>query len=140
LFRKALDRYQTEHMAFLTEALRKPTARAVVEAIFSGFVRMQRDRDKPRGCLVVSGALACSEEAAAVRWHLAQLRQAIVAALRERFERAVQDGDLRAGTDCATLARYIATVLNGLAVQSASGASEKELRLVSALALQAWPS
>ena len=63
LFRKALHRYQTGPMSFLTEAMRKPTARAVVEAIFTGFVRMQRDRDKARGCLVVSGALACGEEA-----------------------------------------------------------------------------
>jgi len=30
-------------------------------------------------------------------------------------------------------------VLNGLAVQAASGTTEKELRLVSALAMQAWP-
>ena len=117
-------------MSFLSEALRKPTARAVVEAIFSGFVKMQRDRDKARGCLVVSGALACGEEAEAVRRELAQLRQAIVTALRERFKRAVQDGDLPAGTDCATLGRYVATVLGGLAVQAASGATEKELRLV----------
>ena len=107
LFRKALDRYQTGPMSFLTEALRKPTARAVVEAIFSGFVRMQRDRDKARGCLVVSGALACGAEAEMVRRELARLRQAIVTALRERFERAVRDGDLPAGTDCATLARAV---------------------------------
>ena len=140
LFRKALDRYQTGPMSFLTEALRKPTARAVAEAIFLGFVRMQRSRDKARGCLVVSGALACGEEAETVRRELSQLRQAVVAAFRERFERAIEDGDLPAGTDCATLARYTATVLNGLAVQAASGATEKELRLVAALALQAWPS
>lgn len=76
LFRKAIERYQTGPMAFLTEALRLPTARAVVEAIFSGFVRMQRDCDKVRGCLVVSGALASSEEAEPVRRELAQLRQA----------------------------------------------------------------
>jgi AcrR family transcriptional regulator len=57
LFRKALDRYQTGPMSFLTEALRRPTARAVAEAIFSGFIRMQRGRDKARGCLIVSGAL-----------------------------------------------------------------------------------
>jgi hypothetical protein len=63
-----------------------------------------------------------------------------VTALRQRFERAVQAGDLPAGTDCATLARYIATVLNGLAVQAASGTTEKELRLVSAMAMRAWPS
>jgi AcrR family transcriptional regulator len=139
LFQKALDRYRRGPMSFLTEALRKPTARAVVEAIFSGFVRMQRDRNKARGCLVVSAALACGEEAETVRGELAQLRQAIVTALRERFEQAVQDGDLPAGTDCATLARFTATVLNGLAVQAASGATEKELRLVSALAMQVWP-
>ena len=101
---------------------------------------MQRNRDKPRGCLVVSSALACSEEAEMVRRELAQLRQAIVATFRERFEQAVQDGDLPAGTNCGTLARYIATVLSGLAVQSASGASEKELRLVAELAMQAWPA
>jgi AcrR family transcriptional regulator len=140
LFRKALDRYQTGPMSFLTEALRKPTARAVVEAIFSGFIKMQRDRDKARGCLVVSGALACGGEAESVRRTLAQLRQAIVIALRKRFERAVQDGDLPKGVDCAILARYVATVLNGLAVQSASGATDKELRLVSGLAMHAWPS
>src|SRR3979411_398297 len=129
LFRKALERYQTGPVSFLTEALRKPTARAVAEAIFSGFVRMQRDRDKARGCLIVSGALACGEEAERVRRELAQLRQAIVTALRERFERAVQDGDLPTGTDCATLARYTATVLNGLAVQSASGGTKKGVGL-----------
>jgi hypothetical protein len=52
----------------------------------------------------------------------------------------VLDGDLPKRTDGATLARYIATGLHGLAVQAASGATEKELRLVSALAMRAWPS
>ena len=128
LFRKALDHYQTGPQSFLTEAMRKPTARAVVEAIFAGFVRMQRDRSRSRGCLIVSGALVCGEETEPVRRELARLRQAAVTALRERFERAVREGDLPEGTDCATLARYIATVLNGLAVQAVSGATEKELR------------
>jgi AcrR family transcriptional regulator len=139
LFRKALDRYQTGPMSFFAEALHKPTARAVAEAIFSGFVKMQHDQDKARGCLVVSGALAAGQEAENVRRELAQLRQGVVTALRDRFKQAVRDGDLSSGTDCATLARYIATVLGGLAVQAASGATEKELRLVSALAMQAWP-
>lgn len=137
LFRKALERYQTGPMSFLTEALRKPSARAVAEAIFSGFIRMQRNH--VRGCLVVSGALASSEEAETVRRELAQLRQTIVGVIRERYERAVKEGDLPAGTDCATLARYTATVLGGLAVQAASGTTERELKLVSALAMQAWP-
>src|SRR5438105_1831725 len=121
LFRKALDRYQTGPMSFLTEARRSPTARAGAEAIFSGFLKMQRDRDKARGCLVVSGALACGEDAEAVRRELAQLRQSIVRALRKRFKRSVQAGDLPEGTECATLAWYTSTVLNGLSVPAASG-------------------
>jgi AcrR family transcriptional regulator len=140
LFRRALDRYQAGPQSFVGEALKKPTARAVVEAIFAGFVRMQRDRSGSRGCLIVSGALACGEEAEPVRRELARLRQATVAALRERFERAVREGDLPGGTDCAALARYVATVLNGLAVQAASGARENELRKVAAMALRAWPA
>jgi AcrR family transcriptional regulator len=106
LFRKALDRYQTGPQSFLGEALAKPTARAMTEAVLSGFIKMLRGRDTVRGCLIVCGALACGEEAEPVRLEPAQLRQAAVTALRERFERAVQDGDLPARTDCATLARY----------------------------------
>jgi AcrR family transcriptional regulator len=140
LFRKALDRYQTGPMSFLTEALKEPTARAAAEAIFSGFIRMQRNREIARGCLIVSGALASGAEAETVRQELAQLRQSIVAVFRKRFERAAEDGDLPKGTDCATLARYVATVLGGLAVQAASGTTEKELRLVAAMAMRAWPS
>jgi hypothetical protein len=68
------------------------------------------------------------------------LRRATVAALRQRFERAGRKADLPTGTDCATLARYIATVLNGPAIQAASGATEEELRRVAAVAMRAWPA
>jgi hypothetical protein len=55
--------------------------------------------------MIVSGALACGEAAEPVRRELARLRQATVAALRERFDRAVRESDLPRGTDCASLAR-----------------------------------
>ncbi len=140
LFRKALDHYQTGPQSFLAEALKKPTARETVEAIFSGFVGMQRDQVKARGCMIVSGALVCGEEAEPVRRELVRLRQAAVTMLRERFERAVREGDLPHRTDCLTLARYIATVLNGLAIQAVSGATAEELRQVAAWAMRAWPA
>jgi len=136
LFRKALDHYQTGPQSFLAEALNKPTARAVVQAIFSGFLSLQRDKAKARGCMIVSSALACGEEAEPVRRELARLRQAAVTAICKRFERAMHEGDLPKGSDCPTLARFIVTVLNGLAVQAVSGATDHELRLVSAVALQ----
>jgi AcrR family transcriptional regulator len=139
LFRKALDHYQTGPQAFVAEALTMPSARRVVEALFLGFIRTQRNKAKLKGCMIVSGALACGEEGQPVRRELAALREAAVKAISERFERAVRENDLPEGSDCATLARYVITVLNGLAVQAVSGATEKELRKVSALALRAWP-
>jgi AcrR family transcriptional regulator len=140
LFRKTLDRYQTGPQSFLTAALRKPTARAVAEAIFSGFIEMQRDRQKARGCLIVGGALTSGEEAETIRRELAALRQSAVAILQKRFDKAMKEGDLPRGTDCKTLARYVATVLYGLAVQAASGATEKDLRQVTTMAMRAWPT
>jgi AcrR family transcriptional regulator len=140
LFRKVLERYQTGPRCFVDCALTQPTARAAVEALYSGFIRSQRGRDKTRGCLIVSAALACGESAELVRLELARLRQHAVAALRKRFERAVQEGDLPPETDCATLGRYVASMLNGLAVQAASGATDAELRQVAAMAMKAWPS
>jgi AcrR family transcriptional regulator len=140
LFRKTLDHYLSGPQSFVTEALTKPTARSVVEALFGGFVRTQRDSGKLRGCMIVSAALACGETTEPVRQELAALREAAVTAIRGRFERAVRDGDLPRGSDCATLARYVITVLNGLAVQAVSGATEAELRKVAKLAMQPWPA
>ena len=102
LFRKALDRYQTGPMSFLTEALRRPTARAVVETIFSGSIRMQRGRDKARrGTSLCPGHSRAARRRRRCGRELVQLRQAIVKALRNRFQRTVHDGDLPAGTNCA---------------------------------------
>jgi AcrR family transcriptional regulator len=140
LFRKALDRYGEGPVAFVARALREPTARGVAEGLFRGLVRLLGDNGNPRGCMVVHGALACGEGADPIRCELAARREAGVTAIRERFERAVRDGDLPEGTDCAALSRYVATVMQGLAVQAASGATENELRQVSELAMQAWPA
>jgi hypothetical protein len=79
-------------------------------------------------------------ELSPARRELAWLRQRTVAALRERFERAVRERDLPRGADCAALSRYVATVLNGAALQTASGATEAELEWVAAAAMRAWPT
>jgi hypothetical protein len=59
--------------------------------------------------------------------------------MRRRFERARTEGDLPAGADPADLARFVATVIQGMAVQAAGGASRAGLRRVAEMALRAWP-
>ena len=139
LFRKALDRYAEGPAGYVRAALNEPTARAVVERLLEGTIEVVTDRRNPRGCLLVQGALACGEAAESVRRELVSRRLAGEAVLRERFQRAIADGDLPLDSDPADLARYIVAVMHGMAVQAASGASRAELRRVAALALRAWP-
>jgi AcrR family transcriptional regulator len=139
LFRKALDRYVEGPAAFVREALDEPTARAVAERLLTGTIDLVTDRRNPRGCLIVQGALACGETAESVRREVAARRVAGEVAVRQRFERAQADGELPAGADAADLARYVVTVVRGMAVQAAGGASREDLRRVADLALQAWP-
>src|SRR5258707_4018937 len=93
----------------------------------------------PGGCLMVQGALACGENARRIRQELASRRSAGVGAIRRRFQRAIDEGDLPANADASGLARFVATVMHGLAVQAASGASKKELLRVKDMFLRMWP-
>jgi AcrR family transcriptional regulator len=141
LFRKALDRYAEGPAAYVREALNEPTARAVAERVLRGAANLLTDPGKPGGCLAVQGALACGDapDCVSVRRELIARRAAGEAALRERFARAAAEGDLPAGVDCADLARYITTVVHGMAVQAVGGASREGLLRVAEMALRAWP-
>ena len=88
---------------------------------------------------MVQGALACGENCKRVREELASQRAAGVVAMRRRFQRAIDEGDLPASADASGLARFVATVMHGLAVQAASGASRKEMLRVTDMVLRMWP-
>jgi AcrR family transcriptional regulator len=140
LFRKAVERYVDGPAAHVHEALSEPTARAAVERVFRGTIDLITDRRNPKGCFLVQGALACGETGDCMRREMDKRRDALVLALRERFERAVAEKDLPPGTNPADLARFVATVLHGMSVQAAGGASRRDLEQVAKIALRAWPA
>jgi AcrR family transcriptional regulator len=137
LFRKVLDRYMNGPVAWFGKALAAPKARDVVEQIFISTARMAENPGVPPGCLLVQGALACGT--ASARKEVAARRATAEIALRRRFQRAKREGDLPKNTNPADLAHYVVTVVRGMAVQSAGGASRDELRRVAQIALRAWP-
>ena len=139
LFRKVLDRYLIGPAAYTQEALKEPTARAVVERLLRGAADLNTAPRNPGGCLTVQGALACGEDGDSIRKELVVCRAAGEAALRRRFQRAKSEGDLPATVNPADLARYVATIVYGMAVQAAGGASRDELQHVVEMALRAWP-
>ena len=139
LFRKALDRYAEGPASYVKEALAQPTARRVVESLLREAAVLLTDPRNPPGCLNVQGALACGGDAEPVQRELALRRAAGQKVIRDRLRRAKAEGDLPADANPADLARYIATVLHGMSVQAAGGATRAELLRVAQTALQAWP-
>ncbi|MCT2586890.1 TetR/AcrR family transcriptional regulator [Actinophytocola sp. S1-96] len=139
LFRKALERYSEGPGAYVTRALDEPTALGVATAILAGTVRTTTRAARPHGCLGVQGALATGDTARGARDRLAAWRNDVYSRVRERFQRAVDDGDLPADTDPAFLARYVTTVSAGIAVQAASGVGSDELQEIADVALRHWP-
>lgn len=139
LFRKVLDRYGAGPGAFFADALQAPTARAVAERLFQGTIDLLANPGTPRGCLMVQGALACGDATDSVRKEVTSRRATVEAELRRRFQRAKREGDLPSHAEPADLARYIMTVVHGMAVQGAGNATRPQLLRIMQTALQAWP-
>jgi AcrR family transcriptional regulator len=139
LFRKALDRYRDRQIAYLWDALEEPTARSAIERMMQGGVDLVTDPGNPSSCLIAQSLLACADPDDPLHQELVELRSAGELAIRDRFERAIAEGDLPPDADPAALARFVLTVNFGLSVQAAGGASRTELLQVVRMALQAFP-
>jgi AcrR family transcriptional regulator len=136
LYRRVLDRYASGPASFMHCALEAATAREVVAKIFEGAVKAFSDPHNPRGCLTVQGALACGSESRSVQLETVEFRRRAEEALVHRQRQAQKEGDLRRDSDAAEIARFVVTVVNGLSVQAANGASRRELRRVTEMAMR----
>lgn len=125
LFERVMRRYLAGPSAYTVEALSRPTAREVAEAMVHGAA--DTVSGDVRGCLTVFEAPG-----------LAEFRDTTVRRLAERFDAGVADGEL-SGVDTVLLARWIAAVCQGIAIQARSGASRADLHAVADLALAGWP-
>jgi AcrR family transcriptional regulator len=138
LFRKALDRY-ADGLVYVREALAMQKVSDVLDGLLYGAADALSDPANPPGCLAVQGALSCGDAAETIKQELISRRAKSQDDLRERFQRGIDEGDLPDGSNASDLARYIATVLHGMAVQAAGGATRKELRKIAKIVLLTWP-
>ena len=139
LFSKALERYGEGPASYERKALARPTAREVTEGLLRGAADVQTAPNTPAGCLATLGTTYCADDSSPVGAMLIASRLTGHAAIRERLERARAEGDLPADADPKALTHYIGTVVCGMAVLAASGATREELERVIELAMRAWP-
>ena len=140
LFRKALDLYEREKLAYIDQSLVAPTARGVAETLLHGALEMQTNPCEPRGCLEVISATACGAEAESIRADVIARRMPSHLALIRRLERAKEEGDLPASADPSGLASWLAAIIQGMSVQAGAGASREDLERLIETSLAMWPS
>jgi AcrR family transcriptional regulator len=136
LFRLAIARYAEGPAAYVRKALREPTARAVVEALLRGALELLTDSSHPRGCLSVQGALACGSAAEQAKQAMIEWRKHGEADIQRRLQQARKEGDLAKDVNPGDLARYVSTLLTGLGVQAANGATKADMTRVVEMALR----
>ena len=139
LFRKALDLYEREKLAYVGEALNAPTSREVAERLLRGALEMQTSECEPRGCLRVISSVSCSPEADSIREELMVRRRSSQNALCERMQRAQDEGDLAADVNVEGLCNYLGAILQGMSVQAGSGATRAQLQSLVDTSLAMWP-
>ena len=140
LFMKALDLYEREKLAYIGQALDKPTAREGARHLLEGSLANQCSVSEPRGCLGVISSVACGPEAESIRAEVLERGRKGHQALIERMKRASQEGDLPAHVDPEGLTKYLTAILQGMAVQAGAGASREDLQRLVDTTMAIWPS
>ena len=135
LYRLAFQRYVDTALAFLRDALRKPTLREVVQATLRETVEFLSQPGNPCGCFSVQGALVTGTEAAHVKQWMVDFRKRGLLDITKRIQQAQKDGELDPKVNPGDFARYLATLIQGLAIQGASGATKAEMQRMVDVAL-----
>jgi AcrR family transcriptional regulator len=141
LFLEAVERYQSAHAGSMTCVFEtEVSARNAIAHLLESVATDATRPDTPPGCMVITAATNCSASAAHIQAALADYRAKTVTNIRARLDRAVAEGELSATTDTASLARFYATVIQGMTIQARDGVTREELLAVGAAAMQAWPA
>lgn len=140
MFRAAFARYRARQAEFTGNVLSHASAREGIHNLLLALVISQTQAGLPHGCLMVHGNLVGGPESAAIREELLAQRKAAQAKLRQRLVKAQADGEFPRTVSATDFSHYLTTVIQGLAVQAAGGATRQTLHRVVALAMAAWPT
>ena len=137
LFFEAVDLYLGGDAALQKMLSQAPTARAAVKNMLDGAVVAFTADGKPKGCLLASAALSCSDAALDVRQSLGVIRRNMEAQVRDRIAVGIARQELRG--DAGALAGLAIALVQGLSTLARDGASREKLTRIDATAFQGWP-
>ena len=135
LFLAALDLYIVQQHSFLTELLADGTLREALERMYSLIVDNMRPRGGGMTCLVVSSLLEVPAEDDETVARVARGQAQMTAVYEARFQRAIDEGELDGTRTAGELARFIATVNNGIQLAARANAGADDVRSIARMAV-----
>lgn len=137
LFKRALDLYESEKLAYVRSALEAPTARGVAQRLFEGTIH--NITSECPWCLGVITAVSCRSPDSPIREDIQARTHSLREAMVARMQRAIDEGDFNTPVEAEAMTHYLLAVLQGISVQAGSGACREELQKVAEAALAIWP-
>ncbi len=140
LYRQALDHNAEHEVKHRLEALQgEMSAYDAIAFYLHDVAKEFANPEKPRGCMVSNAVLQHAEENEAVAEAVADRRKTTTGIIKARFDRAVSEGELPAGTDTNALAHFYAAVMQGMSAQACDAVCSATLERMADIALSAWP-
>jgi AcrR family transcriptional regulator len=139
LFFEAVELYMTGGGSLQMMLDQAPTARAAVQQMLLGAAAGFTGECTPKGCLLASAAVSCSEDASDVRQALGARRRGIETQVRDRIATGIRQGDTPADADAEALAAMAMALIQGMSTLARDGAAREKLNRIVMIALQGWP-
>jgi AcrR family transcriptional regulator len=136
LFSAAVRRYMEIRAQYATKALEEPTLKRVIRALFDNTVAFLTTPGHPPTCMTLAGAAGCSLEAKPARDLMREIRKQNQIAIRERLLKARRSGELPKDINADDYARYLSSIIAGLSIQAANGATKQELKRTAQMAVR----
>jgi TetR/AcrR family transcriptional repressor of nem operon len=138
LFLKALDRYHI----MIADQLLGPLAKATsgLDAVNSAIVKLitfLTDPPTPRACMIANTAMEIAPHDRTVADKVRRFHQDMERAFAAALSNARRRGEIARAADPDTLATYLVSVVNGMAVAAKAGATKARLQTIAAVALTA---
>jgi AcrR family transcriptional regulator len=140
LYHEAAEAYMEQSRKWFAAELEAPTdtKTAFHQLLIKGAQEITRD-DQPAGCMI---SLACIQVPPAlepVRQMMAGYRCGAEAAMAERIQRGIKEGDVPDSTNVQALAAFYSALSRGMAVLARDGATRDRLLEIVEIGMRAWP-
>jgi AcrR family transcriptional regulator len=139
LFKEATDLYHARLQSASGRAIADAkTTKAAVEVVLRCAVVSSTESGEPRGCLLVQGAMTCSNSSAGVQEYLHDLRKESYRAILKLLKAGIANGELSSRADAPAMAQFYTAFAHGVSVQARDGASRAALMAAVECAMAAW--